>query len=144
MAWIELQQSLWTHRKTYALAEALSIDEVHAGGLVARLWCWALDNAQADYEHRRGLLTGVVPRAIAGGAGWKGDASSFFYALIDAGFLDNDGDDIVIPWIAHQPGGLRPRGWRTIGPERRRVGIMVGRSLSATAGVAWPAGALNG
>ena len=94
--WIELQQSLWTHRKTFALAEALAIDEVHAGGLVARLWCWALDNAQADYDHRRGLLTGVVPRAIAGGAGWKGDACYFFEALINAGFLDHDGDDIVI------------------------------------------------
>lgn len=94
--WIELQQSLWTHRKTFALAEALAIDEVHAGGLVARLWCWALDNAKADYDKRRGLLSGVVPLAVAGGAGWKGEPSTFFYALIDAGFLEHDGDDIVI------------------------------------------------
>jgi hypothetical protein len=94
--WFPLEQTLWTHRKTYALADDLGIDEVHAGGLVARLWSWSLDNAQADFDGRRGLLTGVVPLAIAGGAGWKGEPVAFVAALTGAGFLDQDGDDLVI------------------------------------------------
>lgn len=96
MSWFPLEQALWTHRKTYALAEGLGIDEVHAGGLVARLWSWSLDNARADFEQRRGLLTGVVHLAIARGAGWKHDADAFVQALVCAGFLDQDGDDLVI------------------------------------------------
>src|SRR4029453_7129083 len=96
MSWAPVAQSFWTHRKTYALADALAIDEVHAGGLVARLWSWAIDNAHADYVNQRGLLSNSVPRAIAGAAGWKGEAVCFVDALIRVGFLDHDGDDLVL------------------------------------------------
>lgn len=82
MAWIELHQSLWTHRKTFALADALNIDETLAGAHLARLWTWALDNVPD------GDLTDVSPRAIARGAGWNGDPELFSQRLIDTGWVD--------------------------------------------------------
>lgn len=96
MAWIELHQTLWTHRKTVVLADALGLPEMYAAAHLARLWCWALDNAVADYGQRRGLLTGAPARAIAGGAGWTDDPCVFFDALIESGYLDRDGDDLVL------------------------------------------------
>jgi hypothetical protein len=96
MAWIMLEQTLWTHRKTFDLADRLDLDETYAAAHVARLWCWALDNALIDWDGRRGLLTGMAARAIAGGAGWKGDARGFVAAMIAAGFIDQDGDDLVL------------------------------------------------
>jgi len=84
LAWIELHQSLWTHRKTFMLAALLGIDETYAGAHMARLWTWALDNTQ------NGSLQGLPPQVIAFGAGWKGDAEQFVNALKRSGFLDDD------------------------------------------------------
>jgi len=83
MAWVELHQSLPTHRKTLALADALNIEPVVAVGHLACLWLWSVDNAQQD-----GFLMGASPRTIARAAGWKRDPVLFVDALADAGFLD--------------------------------------------------------
>jgi len=89
MAWIELHQSLWTHRKTLILADELEIDETLAGGHLARLWTWALDNAPTGN-------VGSSPRVISYGAGWKGDAALFFQALVRCGWLEPVADTFVL------------------------------------------------
>lgn len=83
MAWVEIHQSLPTHRKTLALADALKIEPIAAIGHLTCLWLWALDNAQPD-----GFMLGASPRTIARAAGWKRDPVVFVDALGDAGFLD--------------------------------------------------------
>ncbi|WP_308637694.1 DnaD domain-containing protein [Paenibacillus silvisoli] len=90
MAWIELHQSLWTHKKTIILAALLDINETYAAAHLSRFWTWALDNAQD------GNLTGLPDRVIAVGAGWQGDASIFAQALVRAGWLDREGDSLLI------------------------------------------------
>jgi hypothetical protein len=84
MAWLELHQSLPTHRKTLAMADALDVQPAHIVGHIACLWLWALDNAQD------GVLQ-VSPRLVARAAQWEGDPQAFMDALLAAGFLDHDG-----------------------------------------------------
>lgn len=90
MAWIELHQSLWTHRKTLILAALIKIDETYAAAHLSRLWTWSLDNAP------EGDLTGLPHTVIAYGAGYKGDATAFVSALVQAGWLDHDENKLVI------------------------------------------------
>jgi len=84
MAWIEVHQAVWTHRKTFELAGLLDLDETYAGAHMIRLWTWALDNAPD------GSLSTLSDRAIAFGAGWRGDAETFVQALVQVGWLDED------------------------------------------------------
>ena len=81
MAWIELHQSLPTHRKTLDLADALNIIPAQAVGHVACLWLWALDNAPD------GDLSEIKARTLARAAQWDGDPEPFLQALTVAGFL---------------------------------------------------------
>ncbi|MEB3103056.1 hypothetical protein [Ferviditalea candida] len=90
MAWIELHQSLWTHKKTIMIAAILDIDELYAAAHMSKLWTWALDNAPD------GNLTGLPDRVIAFGAGWKDDASVFVQAAIEAGWIDREGDSTTL------------------------------------------------
>lgn len=83
MAWIELHQAVWTHRKTFELASRLDLDETYAAAHVIRLWTWALDNAPD------GSLAGLSDRAIAYGAGWRGDETAFVAALVGSGWLED-------------------------------------------------------
>ena len=99
MAWIELHQALWTHRKTFALAADLGVDETTAGGHLARFWSWALDNlpdGRAD----------VPDQVIAFGAGWKGDPEVFVQALIAAGWMDATNEGRAIHDWAEYAGRL--------------------------------------
>jgi DnaD/phage-associated family protein len=90
LAWIELHQSLWTHKKTIMLAAELDIPDMLAAAHIARLWTWALDNAP------NGDLTGLPNRVVAVGAGWTGDPDAFVNALIRAGWLDREDDRLMI------------------------------------------------
>jgi hypothetical protein len=85
VAWLKIDQSLLTHRKTMMLAESLDIHEMQAVGHLVALWAWALDNAPS----------GELPetdRIIARAAQWDGAPSHFTGALADAGFVDDDYD----------------------------------------------------
>lgn len=85
MAWIELHQAVWTHRKTFELSAALGLDETYAAAHVMRLWSWALDNASD------GDLSHLSTRVIAYGAGWRApNADGFVDALVMVGWLDAD------------------------------------------------------
>lgn len=111
MAWIELHQAIWTHRKAYALGDALDINEMYAVSHVIRLWTWALDNAP------EGELP-ASPRIIARSAGWDGDAPLFVDALVRTGWVDWNGESYFIHDWAEYAGRLIDR--RREDAERRR------------------------
>ncbi|MFZ5688646.1 MAG: DnaD domain-containing protein [Bacillota bacterium] len=90
MAWIELHQSIWTHKKTYIMAAELELDEIYVAAHMAKLWTWALDNAQD------GDLSGLPYKVIAYGAGWKGDPGEFVRAAIKSGWLDENESGLFI------------------------------------------------
>ena len=86
MAWIEVHQSLPTHRKTKKFARELGL-KAQAGtaqaiGHLTMLWMWSVDNA-ID-----GDLSGVDPQDIADAAGWIKAPRILIGALFDSGFLD--------------------------------------------------------
>ena len=91
MAWIESHQSLSRHRKTLKTAGRLSVDRHKLIGHLHELWWWALDNVGVD-----GRLTGMSPVEIGLAAQWDGDPEEFVEALIYGGFIDRDGDELVL------------------------------------------------
>lgn len=88
MAWIEVHQTIWSHRKTLILAGLLEIDPILAAAHMIHLWTWSVDNAPD------GNLTGLPAPVIAYGAGWRGDPERFVEAAVKAGFLDREGDQL--------------------------------------------------
>lgn len=88
MAWIELHQSLPTHRKARALSRLLGFkvprDMPRTVGHVCMFWLWSIDNAPD------GSLAGIDPQDIADAAMWGGDAHVFLDALMQSGFVDDD------------------------------------------------------
>lgn len=85
MAWIEVHQSLVSHRKTLALSDALTIEPAHAVGHLVCLWTWSIDNAP------HGDVSQVKPATLARGAGFAvRRADEFLEALVTSGFLDRD------------------------------------------------------
>ncbi len=84
MAWIELHQTLPTHRKTMKLRRILKIKTPQAVGHVAMLWLWSLDNAPD------GDLSQVDAEDIAEAAEWPKTAEEFVSALKEAGFIDDN------------------------------------------------------
>jgi DnaD/phage-associated family protein len=82
MAWIELHQEIWTHRKTLILAFELDLEEMYAASHIIHLWTWALDNVPD------GDLSGLPNRVIAYGAGWRKDPDVFINAAVKAGWFD--------------------------------------------------------
>lgn len=91
LAWIESHQSLSRHRKTLKTAGRLSVDRHKLIGHLHELWWWAVDNVGVD-----GRLTGLTPYEIGLAAQWDGDPEEFVEALIDAGFIDRVGDELVL------------------------------------------------
>jgi len=86
MAWIEVHQSLPTHRKVSKLRRALGGKDSRAQvvGSLVMLWLWAIDNA-ID-----GDLSGLDAEDIAEAAGYTGKADRFLQGLVEAGFVDGD------------------------------------------------------
>ena len=67
MAWIEVHQSLPSHRKTSKLMRELGVKtRAQAVGHLVMLWLWALDNAPT------GNLRELDPDDVADAAGWSG------------------------------------------------------------------------
>ncbi len=105
MAYVELHQALFDHRKTIIAAELLNMQEVHLVGHLSALWCWCLDNCP----------DGILPdshRVIARGARYTDTPSVLVDALIAAGFIE------------YTDTGLRVHDWENYGGkliEKRRV-----------------------
>lgn len=90
MAWIELHQTIWTHRKTLVLAAELGIEPDLAVARVVRLWCWSLDNCPD------GDLSALPAAVLAAGANWSGDPEALVNALLCAGFLDRQDERLLL------------------------------------------------
>jgi hypothetical protein len=92
MAWIEVHQTLPTHRKTIEAAAILDITPVQVVGHLVCLWLWALDNAPEGvmYTSRNALRN----KMVANVSQWGGDPDLFVEALTEAGFL-NELDDAL-------------------------------------------------
>ena len=88
--WIEIHQSLPTHRKIVSAGHLLNVPRMSLIGHMVCLWTWALDNAES------GNLTGLSPEVIALGAQWVGDPDAFVNALIQVGFLDQTQNQLRI------------------------------------------------
>ena len=97
MAWIEVHQSLPSHRKTRKLARLLGLKPPggipQAIGHMVMLWLWCVDNAQS------GDISNIDKGDIADAAGWTRDPDVFVRALTDSGFLDTDG--MIHDWGDH-------------------------------------------
>lgn len=90
MAWIESHQSLREHPKCKKFCRLLRVSKPEAVGYLHMLWWWALDYAED------GSLSKYDAMDIAIGAEWEGDETEFVNALVTAGFLDRDGESLVI------------------------------------------------
>lgn len=92
MAWIEVHQTLPTHRKTIEAAAILDISPVQMIGHLICLWLWALDNAPDGvmYTSRNALRN----KMVANVSQWDGDPDAFVDALVESGFL-NEIDDAL-------------------------------------------------
>jgi len=90
LAWIESHQSLPGHPKTRRCARKLGVSIPTMVGLLHMLWYWAMDYAQD------GDLTKFEHDDIADAMQWDGDADQLVSVLIDARFLDQDDNGLVI------------------------------------------------
>lgn len=88
MAWIEVHQSLFTHRKTLELADLLGVPEVYAAAHLIALWSWSLDNAPDGALHVRSTI-------IARASMWSGDADALVQALLATGYLEQGEGDVL-------------------------------------------------
>lgn len=132
MAWIELHQSVWTHRKTWALADELGVPPAMAVMHMAALWTWALDSAP------HGRLAEVRATSIARAAQWGGDPDVFVSAAVQAGYLDETDDGLIIhDWMDYagrlverrQQNRERPASMRRRRPLLRREWERLRRTL---------------
>lgn len=90
MAWIELHQSLPTHRKTIECAAMLDISLPQMIGHLCCFWLWALDNSND------GVLSQLRNATVALASRWQGDPDEFVNALIATNFLEKDGENLII------------------------------------------------
>ncbi len=85
MAWIELHQTLPTHRKILKLKRLLKIKTPQAVGHVVMLWLWSIDNAPD------GDLSQIDAADIAEVCGWpEKKAAKFVSAMQEVGLIDED------------------------------------------------------
>lgn len=91
MPWIELHQSLPTHKKLLRLTGLLNLKTPAAMGHLTLLWLWALDNAPD------GDVTALTARELAQVCQFPARrAGELLEALIAAGLLDREGETLRI------------------------------------------------
>lgn len=90
MIWIESHDELPTHPKTRKLARRLDISAPCAVGHLHFLWWWCI-------THRPdGMLDDMDADDIADAAGWDAEPEPFVKALIQSGWLDDDGSWLMV------------------------------------------------
>jgi hypothetical protein len=86
--WCKLHSNLRGHPKLEDLADELDIPPVYAVEHLVYLWTWL-----TDYRPD-GDMTGLTTRRIERSAGWTGTHGELLSALVVAGFVDRDGDQL--------------------------------------------------
>lgn len=87
MSFLQVQQSLVSHRKMLRLERLLSLDRYSVVGRLVALWSWCLDNALG------GRLGDIDADILADVMGWDvgmGKPAELLEALLTAGFLELD------------------------------------------------------
>ena len=91
--WIKSAQALASHPKLHMLADSLGISIPQTVGHLHLLWWWALDYCQDGYLTK---YEGFISMA----AQWEGDKDLFLKKLIEHGWIDRIGEDLVIhDWL---------------------------------------------
>ena len=94
MAWIELHQTLPTHKKTNRLVRALHMsipqDNPMVVGHLCVFWLWCIDGTD------NGSLGDMTAQDIADAAMWTGDPDEFLEAMISSGFIDKADDGLRV------------------------------------------------
>lgn len=88
IGWIRLDVHMPEHRKSRRLAKLL--DDRAAWRYVVTLWVWAAKHAED------GVLPAEDVDIIAEECGWTGEPSEFIDALVSAGWIDRDGELLVV------------------------------------------------
>ena len=90
MAWIEVHQSLATHKKLDAAAESLRVSTATMAGHLIFLWLWGLDNAPD------GSLKGTSNRLIAKAGQWTKNPDTFVSSLVATSWIDETNEGLFI------------------------------------------------
>jgi len=94
--WVAVRSNLTNHPKLSRLSDLLKTNKIKALGHLVCLWLYA-QKYRAD-----GDLTGWDDHLVASAAEWKGNASRFVSALLEAGFLDDvEGQRLIHDWEGH-------------------------------------------
>jgi hypothetical protein len=97
MAWVPVNRSVFTHRKTMKLADLLDIPEVYAVAHLTALWTWAMDNAPSGF-----IAGDTSARMIARAAEFPGNAQVFLEALLESDYLVYANDAYELPnWMEY-------------------------------------------
>lgn len=104
---IELTSDLPHHPKTRLFARLIGISQTEAVGYLVRLWLWAAEyTPEGIIEDGRGVAAEVVAAA----AGWTDGATTFFDAMVSAGFIDAiDAGYELHDWAAHSGRAIERR-----------------------------------
>ena len=92
VTWIQVYTNLKTHRKTYKLADLMSIPNYAAVGILVCLWTWVSANAPD------GDITGYTKQALYDAIGWvkTGKSPDLYDKLIESGWIDVTTEKYII------------------------------------------------
>lgn len=83
--WIKIDANLSSNKKFFALCEQLQTKDHETMGGLVMFWSWCFENA------KDGILTDIHVKSL--GRALRGfDGKVWFRALVDCGFVDDDGD----------------------------------------------------
>ena len=96
--WFQVFADLPGHIKISKLRDGMKLkNRYEAVGLIVCIWSWAAVHAPS------GELTGASAQDLADAAGWRKSAKTLLEALVAAGFLDREGDSLILhDWDGHQ------------------------------------------
>jgi hypothetical protein len=108
MSYVQVDQSVTTHRKTLKLARLLGDGRYCVVGRLVALWGWSLDSAVS------GVLKDVDAEMLAEIMGWQGQwhkPSELYDALLEAGFteLNEKGQLVLHNWDVRMEPLIRRR-----------------------------------
>jgi hypothetical protein len=122
--WQKVDPDLRSHPAFAYLATLLSLGPMEAHGLLAGLWAMAYRQAED------GDLTRFKPGAIAAAIGYAGNARDMVAALVEAGFLERDGDERLLIHDWSSWGGAlhehrqKERLWQAAARDRHQPDVM--------------------
>jgi len=107
------------HPKVRRLARKLAITRWQVIGVLESVWQFA-----AQYAEDGVLCPRYTPAEIADFIEWDDDATALFAAMVDAGLLDREDDEIVIhDWAEHAPDYVKKRLQKRVARAAKKSGL---------------------